>query len=225
VATCCDGSTESGDQADAQECKFYEGFACQDNGGPKSIEFNGSTVWSAPGGCPSMHDCKANCCNGDVKIQGQQFDADLCNFFAMADGVCDQSGGVAKVFFDGEETLNKVAWSGSQTACGNCLATCCDGYVVGGNQADAGACHFWQGVPCNDQGGPQKIEFQGNVTWGPAASCPSAKECKLVCNDGESLVNQAFDKDMCVFFNVAGDFCNGHAGNNAVYYGGQKVWP
>lgn len=225
VATCCDGSSKSGSETTAQDCKFYEGFACQDAGGPELITFKGATIWSAPAGCPSMGACVGNCCDGAMKVQGQQFDKDLCNFFAVSDGICDQDGGLAKVFFDGVETMNKVDWSNGQTSCGNCVATCCDGSVFAGNYPGAGDCNFWAGVPCNDRGGPEKIVYAGNVSWGPAGSCPSANECKLVCQNGATLVSQEYDQNMCVFFKVGGDFCKDKGGNAAVYYDGAKVWP
>lgn len=225
VATCCDGSVESGDQSNAQDCKFYEGFACKESGGPQSIALAGSVVWSAPAGCPSMAPCVANCCNGSMKLQGEQFDKDLCNLFAVTDGVCDQEGGVAKVFFDGAETANEISWNGGETTCGNCVSTCCDGSVIAGTYATAGDCNFWTGVSCNARGGPQKIEFGGNLSWGPASTCPSAKECKLVCQDGSVLITAEYDKDMCIFFKVGGDFCKNKGGNAAVYYDGMNVWP
>ncbi|NUQ76889.1 MAG: serine protease [Polyangiaceae bacterium] len=224
TARCCDGTLHSaGDQADANQCVFWGGSGCADNGGPVRVRYGGGLVWEKEQeACDTMRSCSVRCCDDTIISESNHFDKDMCVFFEASK--CKDHGGAVRVRFDGE-----VAWEADPEAvCTNpnaCSARCCDGSLIQvGDMADANQCIFWGGFSCADEGGPVRLRHGGGPVWETEQSqCDTMRSCSVQCCDGSFVTTTShFDKNMCVFFEQ--NNCGQNGGTSAVRFDGDVAW-
>jgi hypothetical protein len=110
LATCCDGSRSYITQEGENECGFYGMYACEHDGGPIDVAFEGRTVFTADVECPTVRTCILECCDGFQYDRSPAFGTNNCVFFNATSSVCSDEGHVAnkQVVFGGE-----VAWAGT----------------------------------------------------------------------------------------------------------------
>jgi hypothetical protein len=224
TARCCDGTLRAaGDQPNADQCVFWGGSGCVDNGGPVRVRYGGGLVWETDQSqCDTMRSCSARCCD-DTLISGtDHFDKDMCVFF---EGLkCKDHGGALRVRFDGD-----VVWEGEpKSVCTNptaCSARCCDGTLVhAGEMSDPNQCIFWGGFGCADEGGPVRIRHGGEPVWEVEENqCSTMRPCTVQCCDGTvASTTSHFDKNMCVFFEA--NNCGANGGASVVTFDGAVAW-
>jgi hypothetical protein len=110
LATCCDGSRSYVTQEAETECAFYGMYACEHDGGPIDITFEGRTVFTADVECPTARTCILQCCDGFEYDRSPAFSTDNCVFFNANSSVCaDEGHGANKQLVFGAA----VAWSGT----------------------------------------------------------------------------------------------------------------
>jgi hypothetical protein len=110
LATCCDGSRSYVTQEAENECAFYGMYACEHDGGPIAVAFEGRTVFTADVECPTVRTCTLECCDGFEYDRSPGFGTNNCVFFNATSSVCSDEGHVAnkQLVFGGE-----VAWEGT----------------------------------------------------------------------------------------------------------------
>jgi hypothetical protein len=110
LATCCDGSRSYVTQEAENECAFYGMYACEHDGGPINITFDGRTVFTADVECPTARTCILECCDGFEYDRSPAFSTDNCVFFNANSSVCaDEGHGANKQLVFGAA----VVWSGT----------------------------------------------------------------------------------------------------------------
>jgi hypothetical protein len=109
LATCCDGSRSYITQEAENECSFYGLYACEHDGGPIDVAFEGRSVFTADVECPTVRTCILECCDGFQYDRSPAFGTNNCVFFNATSTVCADEGHVAnkQLVFGGE-----VAWDG-----------------------------------------------------------------------------------------------------------------
>jgi hypothetical protein len=110
VATCCDGSRSYITQEAENECAFYGLYACEHDGGPVDVAFEGQSVFTADVECPTARTCVLECCDGFKYDRSPGFGTNNCVFFHANSSVCADEGHLAnkQLVFGGE-----VVWDGT----------------------------------------------------------------------------------------------------------------
>ena len=110
VSTCCDGSRSYTKQALENECSFYGMYACEDDGGPSDIAFEGRDVFTPDVECPTARSCILECCDGFEYDRSPSFGVNVCVYFNAGSSVCadEAHGGNKQVVFGGD-----VIWVGT----------------------------------------------------------------------------------------------------------------
>lgn len=109
VATCCDGSRSYITQEADNECAFYGLYACEHDGGPTDVAFEGQSVFTADVECPTARPCVLECCDGFTYDRSPGFGTNNCVFFHATSSVCADEGHVGnkRLVFGGD-----VVWDG-----------------------------------------------------------------------------------------------------------------
>jgi hypothetical protein len=110
VSTCCDGSKSYGNYGLVNECAFYGGYACEEDGGPVDISFQAMSVFSADVECPTARSCILRCCDGFEIDRSPAFSTSGCIFFNATTPLCEEAshGTNQELLFGGESIWSQA---------------------------------------------------------------------------------------------------------------------